>query len=333
MTAGGPANRLRDVREVTVASVQMECRNFDVGGNLRRAEGFIEQAAQAGAELVLLPEFMPCGYLYDEAAWQAAEPAGGITDTWLIEKARRHNLLIGTSYLEARGEHFYNRFSLAGPDGILGAVCKQDVAYFENFFNAAEVGPHCIDTVLGRIGVGICYENTRAFLSQRLVEADVDLVLQPHSTPALPRSTPGFVQRSYARTMRTAAAYARSLGLPVVHANKVGPFVSPRPIFPGGRYRSWFIGGSSIYDSDGQARAAAPDGAGEEVLVATVTLDAARKTHRPLPAVGKWIESGSPMSHWWLEQIAKRGRRSYLRNPRRAAAARAVTRGSRAASE
>lgn len=304
----------------------MESLNFDVDGNLRRAADFVEQAAHAGAELVLLPEFMPCGYLYDEAAWQAAEPAGGITDTWLAETARRQNLLVGTSYLEARGEHFYNRFSLAGPEGILGGVCKQDVAYLENFFNAGEEGPHAIDTALGRIGVGICYENTRAFLSQRFVEADVDLVVQPHSTPALPRSTPGFVQRSYARTMRTAAIYSRGLGLPVVHSNKVGRFVSPRPIFPGGRYRSWFIGGSSIYDSDGQELAVAADRVGEEVLVATVTLDAARKTHRPLPTVGKWIERGLPMSHWWLEQIAKRGRRSYVLNPRRAAAAGAAAR-------
>ena len=199
-------NRLCEVREITVASVQMECRNFDVGGNLRRAGRFVEQAAQVGAELVLLPEFVPRGYLYDEAAWQAAEPAGGTIDTWLIEKARRHQLLIGTSYLEARGEHFYNRFSLAGPDGILGAVCKQDVAYFENFFNAAEEGPHAIDTALGRIGVGICYENTRAFLSQRLVRPTWNSCSSPipprhrvHHTAAVERQEVLWLRRGQLR--------------------------------------------------------------------------------------------------------------------------------------
>ena len=98
----------------------MECPNFNVESNLERAGTFIERAACADAQLVLLPEFMPCGYLYDEAAWEAAEPAGSITDTWLVETARRHDLLLGTSYLEARGDHFYNRFSLAGPEGGAG---------------------------------------------------------------------------------------------------------------------------------------------------------------------------------------------------------------------
>ena len=204
-------------------------------------------------------------------------------------------------------------------------MCKQDVAYFENFFTASEAGPHHIDTPVGRIGVGICYENTRAFLSQQLVEAGVDLLLQPHSTPALPRFTPGFVQRSYAQSMRTAETYARGLGVPVLHANKVGPFDSPTPTAWPGRYRSWFIGGSSIFESDGRQLAGAPDGARETVLVETVTLDPKRKTRRPLPAFGPWIEKGSAFTHWRLERIAALGQRDYRGNPRRAVAARAAT--------
>ena len=95
-----------------VAAVQVESRDFDVLGNLRRAESLVADAGERGAELVLCPELMAAGYIYDAALWDAAEPRGGPTEAWLARMARRHGIYIGASYLEASGDDFFNTFTL-----------------------------------------------------------------------------------------------------------------------------------------------------------------------------------------------------------------------------
>ena len=67
---------------------------------------------------------------------------------------------MGTSFLEAEREHFFNTFVLIKPDGQeAGRVRKQSSALFEFFFVKGHGGPHVLDTEFGKVGVGICYEN------------------------------------------------------------------------------------------------------------------------------------------------------------------------------
>jgi N-carbamoylputrescine amidase len=76
-------------RTLKVAGVQVESRNLDVPGNLRRAEALVAIAAARGAELVLCPEFLAPGYVYDSSLWDLAETRGGPTELWLARMARR----------------------------------------------------------------------------------------------------------------------------------------------------------------------------------------------------------------------------------------------------
>src|SRR6266568_3645890 len=99
---------MNPIRMLRVAAVQVESRHFDVEGNLRRAEVLVVAAAKRGAELVVCPELMAAGYIYDPAIWDVAEPRGGATEVWLARMARQHRIYIGASYLEACGDDFYN---------------------------------------------------------------------------------------------------------------------------------------------------------------------------------------------------------------------------------
>jgi len=71
--------------------------------------------------------------------------------------------------------------------------------------------------------------------------------------------------------------YARMLGLPVVMANKCGPWVSPMPGIPFHVERSSFPGLSAVADSDGTLKAQLGDGEG--VIVEDVRLDPSRKIY------------------------------------------------------
>ena len=82
----------------------MVSSNGRVAENLARAGQWAEQAAQQGAELVLLPELFAIGLEINANAWSFADPQGGPTERWLTETARRHGFYIGGSYLERRGD-------------------------------------------------------------------------------------------------------------------------------------------------------------------------------------------------------------------------------------
>ena len=50
-----------------VALAQMRVTGGDPAGNLRRARDFIERAAAGGAQVVVLPEAMDCGWTHPGA--------------------------------------------------------------------------------------------------------------------------------------------------------------------------------------------------------------------------------------------------------------------------
>jgi len=88
-----------ETKTIRIGVVQIDCQAGDVSRNLVRAGGLVEEAAHQGAQLALLPELMPSGYLLTEAIWDCAEPFFGPTVNWLTGIAKRLNLYAGTSFL------------------------------------------------------------------------------------------------------------------------------------------------------------------------------------------------------------------------------------------
>lgn len=287
---GGREMKKNGARALKVAAVQMESRNGDVQANLDRATGLVEEAAERGAELIALPEFMPNGYLYSKDIWETAEAGEGPTVRWLKEHSGRLGVWLGTSYLEAEGEDFFNTFVLTNPRGEEdGRVRKQTPAFAEAYFTRGDAGPHVIDSDLGRIGVGICYENQLAYIPRLMSSHSVDLMLMPHSAPS-PMPNPLFPRRYveiYNQHLESIAPYyAQLLGIPVVMINKSGAWDSPIPLLPFLAQHSTFPGLSAIVDSDGALKARL--GSEEGVIVEEVVLDPSRKTGRVPACHGRW---------------------------------------------
>jgi N-carbamoylputrescine amidase len=276
---------------LSVGAVQAASENSQIEANLARALPLVEDGARQGAKLILLPEFLPTGYIYAPAIWDAAEPREGPTVKWLKYHARRLSIYLGTSYLEADGDDFYNTFVLATPEGTeAGRVRKETPAAFEAFFTLGEASPHVIETEIGRIGVSICYENQLAYASRLMFVHSVDLMLMPHSAPVPGASIlipDRHIEQHLSRLRDLASTYASMLGIPVLKVNKCGPWESPLPGLPFLPQRSYFPGLSTIADSDGTVRAQLGEATG--VIVEDVTLDPARKVAELPYTRGRWF--------------------------------------------
>jgi len=278
------------IRTIKVAGVQVESRNFDVQGNLQRAEALVAVAAERGALLVLCPEFLAPGYIYDPAIWSVAEPRGGPTEIWLAAMALQHRLYIGASYLEARGDDFFNTFTLMRPDGtVAGRVCKESLPGFEGWFFRSSSDTKVIETELGRIGVGICHDNNTGRFMRRLSQERVDLLLMPHSAPRItmgPLTLAGDHARQLLRGL--AGFYAEKFGVPTVMANTAAgeDSWSSVPWVPLLRLRFHFVGQSTIASAEGNVC----DQLGEQegVVVAQVVLDPQQKRQPPRLPTGYW---------------------------------------------
>lgn len=312
------------MRNLKVAAIQVRCEPLRTSENLAHAEVLIEQAVSEGAELVLMPELMPGGYLLTEDIWKTAERFDGPSVAWLKRMAHRYAIYLGMSFAEADGPDFFNSFVLATPQGsVAGRVRKSPPASVEAYFFRAGNDPHYIDTEIGRIGVGICYENLLYERISALHQASVDLVIQP---TAAGTPTPAFPMRRKdsaafdCMLKGSTAFYAQALGVPVVMANRCGPLVTP---LPGGlpAQDTRFPGLSAIADSDGTLKAQL--GADEGVISAEVALDPTRKAKQPPKAYGRWALPVPWYAFLW-PITQKLGERAYAKHRSRSGLAHAI---------
>jgi N-carbamoylputrescine amidase len=283
---------------LSLAAAQITCQDGKVQENLTRATLMAEQAHRLGAQLVLFPEFMPQGYLLTPALWDSAEPFDGLTTRWLSDTSRRLGIYLGTSFLEARNGHFLNTFALAEPSGkIIGAVRKRNPSMWEAYFFKGERGNPYLDTDLGRIGVGICFDNHTYEIASAIRQSNIDLMLMPHSycTPPHPAKMTSHadIDRLNSLPGRVARLYNEWFGVPVLMCNKSGAWDSPVPDTTLGVPKDFrFSGRSLLLDADGTLCGELGDE--ETVLAGTVTLDPALKKQSRPPKYSRYIYPGSP---------------------------------------
>jgi N-carbamoylputrescine amidase len=307
-----------------IAGVQVESRNGEVEANLDRAGTWVAQAAAQGARLVLCPEFLAAGYIYDASMWRSAEPQDGPTEAWLRVRAAAHGLYVGATYLEVDGDDFHNTFALAAPDGVVaGRVRKEALPGFEGWYFRSGPGSRVIDTDLGRIAVGICHDGHTARFMRRLCREGADVLLLPHSAP-LSLLLPRAMMRDALRSI--APYYARAFGIPTLMVNKwsATDSRSPIPIVPFVTLRFRFPGLSMICDGDGTVLDHRAEGEG--IVVADVRLDPTLRRRPPEPT-GYWSRSPSRFARTGalLFRLFERlGEAAYARSEARKAAARAA---------
>jgi predicted amidohydrolase len=303
---------------VRIAAIQLEPVLGDVEANLAACERLADQAAAAGADWIVLPEFFTTGVGFvPELATAAVAPDGAAT-ALLCDLARRHDAVVGGSFLcrdpdgEAR-----NAFFLATPEGIAGRHDKDLPTMWENCFYVGGSDDGLLHTDGLEVGVALCWELMRSQTARRLREK-VDVVVGGSCWWSIPEWPPAALTRrmeaSNARTATSVAqAFARFVGAPVAHAAHAGPVECAMPWSPLG-YRGWFEGGAVICDAHGQVLAARHLQDGPGIAIADVEPGRIEPDDAIPPRY--WLHRRGAMAAatWNLQRV--HGRRWYRRHAR-----------------
>lgn len=146
---------------VRVGIAQLDLAPGAVEANSGRCLGAIRQAAEDGAQLVILPELATSGYRLEarDQAAAASEPIPGpSTAKWQAEARRAGCWVIG-GICERDGEKLYNSAALVGPDGVVARYRKLHLFGGEStIFESGDLGLPVVDLPVGRIGILICYD-------------------------------------------------------------------------------------------------------------------------------------------------------------------------------
>lgn len=186
-----------------IAVVQFFAKACRPSDNRRRLTAYIEQAAELGAGIVVLPELAVSGYvLNSEALATVAESINGPTLECWTSVAAKHQLLIAGGFCEIdRDGRLYNSAMLVGPEGLLLHYRKLHLFDYEKkVFTAGNLGLPVAYTSLGRIGLCVCYDLRFVEVLRLLALQGVALAAVPTAWVAgfdqSPRDREGFITQA-----------------------------------------------------------------------------------------------------------------------------------------
>lgn len=312
-------DRGRD-RITRVAAIQLDAQVGRIDDNLAACQSLADDAAQAGAEWIILPEFFTTGMAFLPELAHAGLAPDGVATMLMRELALRHGAYVGGSFLcrDVDGEA-RNAFFLFDREGsLVGRHDKDLPTMWENCFYTGGSDAGILDAQGANVGVAMCWELIRTQTARRLRQ-QVDLVVGGSCWWSIPGWKPNSVfaameRRNADNATQAAANFAKLVGAPVVHAAHCGKIECPMPLLPVG-YHGYAEGGAAVFDADGTALAFRERTQGSGFAIADVELGR-RVPERELPD-GYWIcrRGVIPEVAWKYQRLD--GRRWYRKQTAR----------------
>ena len=269
------------MRKVKVAALQFSCSK-DVQENINKAEKMVKEAADNGANIILLPELFERQYFCQEKRYDYYDYALPLEKNPAVnrfkEVAKELGVVIPVSFYERDIDRLFNTVAMIDADGsVLGIYRKthipDDHFYQEKFyFTPGDTGFKVFDTRFGCIGVGICWDQWFPETARCMAVQGAEMLLYPTAIG----SEPILDVDSSGHWRRVMQGHAAANLMPVVAANRIGvETVEPCKENAGQSSSLDFYGCSFIADATGDIIASAKQE--ETILYGEFDLDALKE--------------------------------------------------------
>ncbi|MGN0683270.1 MAG: N-carbamoylputrescine amidase [Oscillospiraceae bacterium] len=214
------------MRKISAAAIQMsvpETREQSI----EKAEKFVRQAASQGAKLVLLPELFETKYFCQERRYEHYELALPTEENPAVKRfsevSKELGLVIPVSFYERSGNVLYNSIAMLDCGKLLGVYRKthipDDHFYQEKFyFTPGNTGFKVWDTSVGKVGVGICWDQWFPETARCMAIDGAEILLYPTAIG----SEPIIECDSSGHWRRCMQGHSAANLIPVVAANRIG---------------------------------------------------------------------------------------------------------------
>jgi predicted amidohydrolase len=212
-------------RRFRAAAVQTLARLGDYDHNIALATSFVEDAVRQGAELVVFPECMDTGYLFDspEHCRALAEtiPDGPFVSA-LSRLAKTHGIYVASGVTEwdpARKKIFNSGVMFDRKGEVACHYHKQFLAtHDQNWFAFGERGCPVVDTDLGRVGLLICFDGRIPEIFRAMAMQGAEVIVDMANFFAMDQADMWGPARAYENGVwlvaATKAGYERSIYYP-----------------------------------------------------------------------------------------------------------------------
>lgn len=263
-----------------VALVQ-EHNHGGAEANLTVIEARVAEAANQGAQLVLLQELHNTAYFCQEEnvdVFDLAELIPGPSTERLAALAKRHRVVLVSSLFEKRATGLYHNTAVVfEADGSIAGKYRKmhipdDPGFYEKFyFTPGDLGFEPIQTSVGKLGVLVCWDQWYPEAARLMALAGAELLLYPTAIGWDPDDEQDEKDRQRMAWILSQRGHAVANGLPVLSCNRTGHETSPL-----GASGIDFWGSSFVTGPQGELLAEASSDAAE-ILYAE--LDMARSEH------------------------------------------------------
>lgn len=255
---------------IRIAGIQMACSVFKEK-NIERAVTLVALAAERGAKIICLQELFHTHWFprnIDKKSFELAESMDGPTLQAMRPLAREKQVVLVCPIFEKDGEDvFYNSAIVIDSGGdILGPYRKVHLPQIplweeKSYFNPGDTGFPVFDTVYGRIGVQICWDNFFPEGTRCLSLKGAEIIFSPTAA--------AFASQNRWQTMISANAMAN--GVFIMRVNRVGS-----------EEKQDFYGRSFCVGPEGELRGS-PAGLKEGILFADVNLKEISRYRKAYP--------------------------------------------------
>ncbi|MBX5166775.1 MULTISPECIES: nitrilase-related carbon-nitrogen hydrolase [unclassified Rhizobium] len=244
---------------VKVAAIHFRPELGDVSANRSRLLALNEEAARAGAKIIVNTEMATSGYSIfsrDDMS-KVAEEIPGPTTRAFGDLAKRNGVYIavGLPEFDPVTNQYFNSAAFIGPDGMVVGTYRKRNSLIEASYNAVATGPvPTFDTPYGRVSIVICADLFYPHFARLAAVAGTDILLAPANTGI---SMPFLSQRARENDMSVIVAnrYGKETKGTEVDAFTEDSFTIPSPMVYDFSYDSL----SGIVQDDGTPLAAWSD--------------------------------------------------------------------------